>query len=121
MQLCGNEKSAGILCCENPLVDIDVSCLAFSFNSFIAIGTYSFCSSYSKKDSTNSDLLSKVKKCEICDFIIHKQSKYISSNILQNALVLSPVTITYNCNACICNYDFTLQGFTNKGPPPLYS
>lgn len=75
----------------------------------------------SKKDSADRDLLSEIKKCEICDFIIHKQSKYISLNILQNAIVLSPITITYNCNACICNYDFTLQGFTNKGPPPLYS
>lgn len=75
----------------------------------------------SKKDSTDRDLLSEIKKCEICDFIIHKRSKHIPINIFQNVIVLSPITITYNCNACICNYDFTLQGFTNKGPPPFYS
>jgi len=49
MQLCGNEKSAAFLCCKNSSVDIDVSCLAFSFNSIIAIGTYSSCFSYKQE------------------------------------------------------------------------
>lgn len=76
----------------------------------------------SEKENTTSDSVSAVEKCEICDFIIHKQSKHLPAFIIpENLIVLSPVGVSYNCDSCICNYDFTLQGFTNKGPPTRHS
>jgi len=75
----------------------------------------------SEKENITSDSASVSEKCDICDFIIHKQSKHISEYFYPGIIVLSPVEITYNCNSCICNYEFTLQGFTNKGPPALQS
>ena len=75
----------------------------------------------SNEENIITDLVSAVEKCEICDFIIQKQSKHIATDISQEIIVLSPVKVTYQCNACICNYEFTLQGFTNKGPPTCFS
>jgi hypothetical protein len=75
----------------------------------------------SDKENVTAESVSAVEKCEICDFIIHKQSKHVPADIPQQTIVLSPVKITYSCNSCICNYEFTLQGFTNKGPPIYYS
>ena len=76
---------------------------------------------FAEKENVTADSVSAVEKCEICDFIIHKQSKHVAAYISQQIIVLSPFKITYNCNSCICNYEFTLQGFTNKGPPIPYS
>ena len=75
----------------------------------------------SEKEISTSDSVSALEKCEICDFIIQKQSKHLPAYFSPYMIVLSPVEITYNCNSCICNYEFTLQGFTNKGPPTLHS
>ena len=74
-----------------------------------------------EKENIATDAVSAVEKCEICDFIIHKQSTHILSFTVGDLIVLSPVKVSYNCHSCICNYEFTLQGFTNKGPPAHYS
>jgi len=75
----------------------------------------------SEKENLTTDSVSAVEKCEICDFIIHKQSKHIPAYIVEQLIERSPAEVSYNCNSCICNYEFTLQGFTNKGPPIQYS
>ncbi len=75
----------------------------------------------SDKENITSDSVSAIEKCEICDFIIHKQSKHLPASFTSSIIALSPVEITHNSNSCICNYEFALQGFTNKGPPNLHS
>jgi len=75
----------------------------------------------SEKENITGDSVSAVEKCEICDFIIHKQSKHIPVYISESLIVRSPVEVSYNRDSCVCNYEFTLQGFTNKGPPTQYS
>ncbi len=70
-----------------------------------------------EKENTTADEVAAAENCEICDFIIHKQSKHLPAYLPQTAVLLSPVRVAYPCDSCICNYEFTLQGFTNKGPP----
>lgn len=61
--------------------------------------------------------LSAADKCLICDYLAHQQSKefYISHPLVLN--VPLPDAITLNTNVFVGNYKFSLQGFTNKGPP----
>ena len=59
------------------------------------------------------------EKCKICDFFIHKHGKALH---LSHPPIIStplPDPISYNTFSYIGNYKFTLQGFTNKGPPFL--
>jgi len=70
-------------------------------------------------DGNDQDQVASADKCLICDYLAHQQSKefYIS-----HPLVLSvplPDAITLNTNVFVGNYKFSLQGFTNKGPPAL--
>jgi hypothetical protein len=75
----------------------------------------------SKEDIGSKNLLSAVEKCEICDFTIHKQSKYIPIDSFQNVIIVWENEVNDNCEAYISNYEFSLQGYTNKGPPLKYS
>ncbi|MGN7205219.1 hypothetical protein ACTHQF_13180 [Pedobacter sp. SAFR-022] len=68
-------------------------------------------------EGNDQDQVAAADKCLICDYLAHQQSKefYIS-----HPLVLSvplPDAITLNTNVFVGNYKFSLQGFTNKGPP----
>lgn len=56
-------------------------------------------------------------KCKVCDYIIHKQSKH--ALIYHEPIVKAPSTkpITPLSRAYAGIYKFTLQGFSNKGPP----
>lgn len=63
------------------------------------------------------DQVTAADKCLICDYLSHQQSKEFYIN---HPLVLSvplPDAITLNTNVFVGNYKFSLQGFTNKGPP----
>lgn len=65
----------------------------------------------------DNDQLSAADKCMICDYLAHQKSKEFYIN---HPVVLSvplPDAITLNSNVFVGNYKFSLQGFTNKGPP----
>jgi len=68
-------------------------------------------------DQDQQDQVSAADKCLICDYLAHQQSKefYISHPLVLN--VPLPDAITLNSNVFVGNYKFSLQGFTNKGPP----
>lgn len=59
------------------------------------------------------------EKCKICEFFIHKHGKalYLSHPPVTSTPLPEP--LSYNTYSYIGNYKFTLQGFTNKGPPIL--
>jgi hypothetical protein len=59
------------------------------------------------------------EKCKICDFIIHKHGKAIHLSYTPVISAPLPEPVSYNTFSYIGNYKFTLQGFTNKGPPSL--
>ena len=62
-----------------------------------------------------------IEKCDICDFLVHKQQKEFllpgsqQTEMPQWFSVAKPMTGSVNF------YKFTLPGFTNKGPPAALS
>jgi hypothetical protein len=59
------------------------------------------------------------EKCSVCDYIFHKHGKDV---VIPPPFFISfplPNTNTCNTGVFVGNYKFTLQGFTNKGPPAL--
>lgn len=56
-------------------------------------------------------------KCQVCDYCTHRQGKefYLPFPSALSAPKPEPVTLSFRVYAGI--YKFTLQGFTNKGPP----
>ena len=73
------------------------------------------------EQSDQGDTTHEVEKCKICEFYIHKQNEAIHSFYPPVLAALLPTWIIYNNHFYIGNYKFTLQGFTNKGPPQLLS
>lgn len=69
------------------------------------------------EQSGEDDLTYAVEKCKVCDFYFHKQSETIHAAYPPALVTLLPTLITHNTRHYIGNYKFTLQGFTNKGPP----
>lgn len=68
-------------------------------------------------DQGSKTTISKtVSHCDLCDYLKHSHSKdfLISYTVLNVAL---PQPIKIRANVIAGNYTFTLQGFTNKGPP----
>ena len=61
------------------------------------------------------------EQCKLCDFLAHKQFKeYQISNPIELVIpIVQPVKTRTNLIAG--NYTFTLNGFTNKGPPTIPS
>jgi hypothetical protein len=55
--------------------------------------------------------------CKLCDFLLHKQGKEIHSNHLTECAVPLVQPVELRTHLIAGNYTFTLQGFTNKGPP----
>ncbi|SFH19683.1 hypothetical protein SAMN04489864_106176 [Pedobacter insulae] len=57
------------------------------------------------------------EQCKICDFLAHKQLKefHMSNSIELVVPIVQPVKTCTNLISG--NYTFTLNGFTNKGPP----
>lgn len=60
------------------------------------------------------------EKCTVCDYIVHKQAHYAHFDNLP--VIGIPVTkaVTLLSKSFAGTYKFTLQGFTNKGPPAYY-
>ena len=73
------------------------------------------------EQSDTGDLTYAVEKCKLCDFYLHKQSE--SFHVLYPPLLVAPLPTVITHHTCyyIGNYKFTLQGFTNKGPPQVLS
>ncbi|WP_162618701.1 hypothetical protein [Pedobacter yulinensis] len=71
--------------------------------------------------SRQQDATYLVDKCAVCDLHVHKQedSLPVACTAVLKAPSASP--LSHGRYICIGNYKFTLQGFTNKGPPYIVS
>lgn len=60
-----------------------------------------------------------VEHCKLCEFLSHQMGKdmHLSQPIELVFPIIQPVKLTVNLISG--NHTFTLQGFTNKGPPIL--
>lgn len=55
--------------------------------------------------------------CKICDYFIHKQIKDFHMPVPLELKIPIPAPIQHSYQVFAGIYKFTLQGFTNKGPP----
>lgn len=62
-----------------------------------------------------------IEKCQVCDFLIHKQQKEFLLPSLQTLQLLYPVTLARKIARTAGFYKFSLPGFTNKGPPSIFA
>jgi hypothetical protein len=73
----------------------------------------------SEQSSDSSDqIVSEANPCQICDYLAHIQNKQFIIYAAVLVLAIS-VPITFQPHSFVGNYKFTLQGFTNKGPPAI--
>lgn len=59
------------------------------------------------------------EKCDVCDYCFHKSGKDFIQVPHVSFVVLKPTVSIFLTGFILGNYKFTLQGFTNKGPPAL--
>jgi hypothetical protein len=72
-----------------------------------------------EQSSNDEDTVSDSDQCQICDYFTQKQSKHLHLSQELVVFISLPEPISYKREAFIGNYKFTLQGFTNKGPPTI--
>ena len=59
------------------------------------------------------------EKCSVCDYIFHKHGKDVALPLPFFIYFSLPKANTCSTGVFVGNYKFTLQGFTNKGPPSI--
>jgi hypothetical protein len=67
----------------------------------------------------DQDQLSSSDQCQLCDYFMHKQGKDLFFAYPANIVYQLPEPLRYTTSLFVGNYKFTLQGFTNKGPPAV--
>lgn len=121
MQLCSilkkKENHIRKKCCQ--LVSLLMVLVFISMNLVQAFHAHD--DAVNTEQSDKGDINYTVEKCKICEFYVHKQSETTYSNCPPALIMPLPTLITHNTRHYIGNYKFTLQGFTNKGPPGLFS
>lgn len=70
-----------------------------------------------EKSGDDEHISSIVDSCKLCDYFAHKQGKELHLSCPPQLVVPIPEPVTLNNPVIALNYKFTLQGFTNKGPP----
>jgi hypothetical protein len=74
-----------------------------------------------EQSSNDNDEVSATDDCKICFYFNHRQVEQQPTAYPLPAILPIPEPISYNTKSFIGNYKFTLQGFTNKGPPLIIS
>lgn len=72
------------------------------------------------KQSGTQEQLQLSDKCSICDYYHHIQGKQIFSHYLLELPEIFSKVISTSPHLLTGNYKITVQGFTNKGPPPAF-
>jgi hypothetical protein len=93
----------------------------FLLTLIMSVSVIQFFHSHTKEHRSHkggaSEYSIAVEKCQICDFLVHKHQKEF---ILPQAylILLSPASRpAFQIPGTVSFYEFTLGGFTNKGPP----
>ncbi|WP_231426836.1 MULTISPECIES: hypothetical protein [Pedobacter] len=90
----------------------------FSFISFVQI-THAHSNNDIEHVGDQKENVSFTEKCSICDYLVHKHGKDILLPPPFSISYVLPDINTQFTGVFVGNYKFTLQGFTNKGPPIL--
>jgi len=74
-----------------------------------------------EQGGNDDDSISASDQCQLCDYFTQKQSKQLFYSYAVVLVLPVPEPISFNTKIFIGNYKFTLQGFTNKGPPAMFA
>ncbi len=94
--------------------------LVFVFTVITAVqGLHKHQTSCIDNDDADTEYVYSSEKCSICDYLIQKQSQH--AHLSYAPVITAPVTkaVTLLSRSYAGVYKFTLQGFTNKGPPAV--
>jgi len=72
-----------------------------------------------EQSSNDEDSITDSDQCKLCDYFTQKQDKQLYPSQELVLVIPLPEPISYKGETFIGNYKFTLQGFTNKGPPAI--
>jgi hypothetical protein len=79
------------------------------------------CSVQSDQSCDNSDeSVSQANSCQFCDYFAHIHNKQLFIAYAVVLVLAISLPISFLPHSFVGNYKFTLQGFTNKGPPIFY-
>jgi hypothetical protein len=121
MQLCGilriEKNNIAKKCCQ--VVAFLMVILFVSITVVQAFHTHS--QKVNTEQSDEGDLTYAVEKCKICEYYVHKHKQAMYLSYPPVLLMPLPTAFINSTQLYIGNYKFTLQGFTNKGPPLLLS
>jgi len=94
--------------------------LFLSISVIQALHSHKFIVQYEQSADSSNETVFEANHCKICDYLIHKQNKYFF--IVYAAVLVLAVSwpSSFPPHRLVDNYKFSLQGFTNKGPPVLY-
>ncbi|MBS7563888.1 hypothetical protein KHS38_05680 [Mucilaginibacter sp. Bleaf8] len=71
----------------------------------------------SDDDGTDEEYVFASDKCKLCDYYAHKHGSELHVSYPPVLTVPMPKAVTLGHRVYAGIYKFTLQGFTNKGPP----
>ena len=72
-----------------------------------------------EQGASDDDTVSASDQCQLCDYFTQKQGKQLFHSYAPVLVLPIPEPVSFNTRIFVGNYKFTLQGFTNKGPPAL--
>ncbi|ALL06008.1 hypothetical protein AQ505_11200 [Pedobacter sp. PACM 27299] len=75
---------------------------------------------WAAEQSGTQEQLQRSDKCSVCDYYHHIQGKQIFSHYLLELPAIFSKVISTSPHLLTGNYKITVQGFTNKGPPPAF-
>lgn len=71
----------------------------------------------SSGSTTDEECVYAADTCKICDYLAHKENKKFNISPVPVLAVPLSKAVTFLSRSYAGRYKFTLQGFTNKGPP----
>jgi hypothetical protein len=73
-----------------------------------------------ESSDNDQDTVAASDQCQLCDYFMHKQGKELFFVYPLVYVIQLPEPLRHTSSVFVGNYKFTLQGFTNKGPPVLF-
>jgi hypothetical protein len=94
--------------------------LFLSISAIPALHTHKSSVQSEQSSESSHEKISEANPCPICNYLAHTQNKQLFIVYAAVLVLAVSLPITFQPHSFVGNYKFTLQGFTNKGPPVPY-
>jgi hypothetical protein len=119
MQLCYKLKTRNknILRKISQLGSLLLVTLFLSISVIQALHSHKSSAQFEQSSDNSDETVSEANPCQLCDYLAHIQNKQLFIAYAAVLVLAISVPISFQPHSFVGNYKFTLQGFTNKGPP----